>query len=78
MMAATRAILEVPEVSCSHCKAALEGAVGAVDGVRRVVVDVGEKSVTIDFDADKVSLDALEAVMLEEGYEVAGRHVDAV
>jgi copper chaperone len=75
-MAATHAVLEVPSVSCSHCKAAIEGAVGAVDGVRQVVVDVGEKSVTIDFDADQVSLDALEAVVLEEGYEVVGRRVD--
>jgi copper chaperone len=76
-MTATHAILEVPSVSCSHCKAAIEGAVGAVAGVRHVVVDVGEKSVTIDFDADQVSLDALEAVVVEEGYEVAGRQVGA-
>jgi copper chaperone len=76
-MTATHAILEVPSVSCSHCKAAIEGAVGAMDGVRQVVVDVGEKSVTIDFDADQVSLEALEAVVVEEGYEVAGRQVDA-
>jgi copper ion binding protein len=76
-MTSTHAILEVPGVSCSHCKAAIEGAVGAVDGVGQVVVDVGEKSVTIDFDADRVSLDALEAVVVEEGYEVAGRRVDA-
>jgi len=77
-MTATHAILEVPSVSCSHCKAAIEGAVGAVDGVRQVVVDVGEKRVTIDFDADQVSLDALEAVVFDEGYEVAGRLVDGV
>ena len=77
-MIATHAILEVPSVSCSHCKAAIEGAVGAVDGVRRVIVDVGEKTVTIDFDADQVSLDALEAVVLDEGYEVTGRRADSV
>jgi copper chaperone len=76
-MTATHAILEVPSVSCSHCKTAIEGAVGAVDGVRQVVVDVGEKSVTIDFDANQVSLDAIEAVVVEEGYEVVGRQVDA-
>jgi copper ion binding protein len=76
-MTSTHAILEVPGVSCSHCKAAIEGAVGAVDGVGQVVVDVGEKTVTIDFDADRVSLDALEAVVVEEGYEIAGRQVDA-
>ena len=77
-MIATHAILEVPSVSCSHCKAAIEGAVGAVEGVRQVIVDVGEKAVTIDFDADQVSLDALEVVVLDEGYEVAGHQVDSV
>ena len=76
-MTSTHAILEVPSVSCSHCKTAIEGAVGAVDGVRQVVVDVGEKTVTIDFDADQVSLEEIEALVDEEGYEVAGRQVDA-
>ena len=38
-------------------------------------VDVQAKSVTVDFDPDKVSLESVEAAVQEEGYEVAGRHV---
>ena len=74
-MSETHAVLNVPSVSCNHCKMAIEGAVGALAGVRSVVVDVDAKSVALDFEAADVSLDTIEAAVREEGYEVAGRHV---
>ena len=46
-MAATHAVLNVPSVSCNHCKMAIEGAVGALDGVRAVVVNVEAKSISM-------------------------------
>jgi copper chaperone len=74
-MAATHAVLNVPSVSCNHCKMAIEGAVKALHGIAAVDVDVPAKSVSVDFDAPSVSLDAIEAAVREEGYEVAGHHV---
>jgi copper chaperone len=74
-MTATHVVLNVPSVSCNHCKMAIEGAVSALAGVDTVAVDVDAKSVTVDFDADDVSLDVVEAAVQEEGYEVAGRHI---
>jgi copper chaperone len=74
-MAATHAVLNVPSVSCNHCKMAIEGAVKALDGIATVDVDVPAKSVSVDFDAQSVSLDAIEAAVRAEGYEVAGHHV---
>jgi copper chaperone len=74
-MAATHAVLNVPSVSCNHCKMAIEGAVGALAGVKQVDVDIADKSVTVDFDAAEVSLDEIHAAVQEEGYEVAGHHV---
>jgi copper chaperone len=74
-MASTHAVLNVPTVSCNHCKMAIEGAVKGIDGVSCVDVDVQAKSVTVDFDPDKVSLETVEAAVQEEGYDVAGRHV---
>ena len=41
-------------------------------------VDVAEKTVTVEFDDTTVSLETIEAVVAEEGYEVAGRHVFGV
>jgi copper chaperone len=72
-MTAAHAVLDVPGISCNHCRMAIEGAVSALGGVRQVTVDVAEKSVTIDYDVDQVSLEAVEAAIREEGYEVAGR-----
>jgi copper chaperone len=74
-MAVTHAVLNVPTVSCNHCKMAIEGAVKDVEGVSSVEVDVEAKSVTVDFDPGKTSLETVEAAVQEEGYEVAGRHV---
>ncbi len=74
-MSETHAVLNVPSVSCNHCKMAIEGAVKALDGIAAVDVDVPAKSVAVDFDAASVSLDAIEAAVREEGYEVAGHHV---
>ena len=74
-MATSHVVLNVPSVSCNHCKMAIEGAVSALDGIREVDVDVADKSVSVEFDTDSVSLDAIEAVVRDEGYEVAGHHV---
>jgi copper chaperone len=74
-MVETHVVLNVPTVSCNHCKMAIENAVGALGGVGQVNVDVAEKTVTIDFDADSVSLESIEETVADEGYEVAGRHV---
>lgn len=74
-MATTHAVLNVPTVSCNHCKMAIEGAVKVIAGVTGVDVDVEAKSVTVDFDPDQVSLETIEGAVQEEGYDVAGRHV---
>ncbi len=74
-MADTHAVLNVPSVSCNHCKMAIEKAVGGLDGVGTVDVDVAQKTVVVDFDDVAVSLETIEQAVEEEGYEVAGRHV---
>jgi copper chaperone len=74
-MAEMHAVLNVPSVSCSHCKMAIETAVGGLDGVGLADVDVAEKTVTVEFDDAAVSLEAIEEAVAAEGYEVAGRHV---
>ena len=74
-MADTHAVLNVPSVSCNHCKMAIEKAVGDLEGIGAVDVDVAEKTVSVDFDDAAVSLEAIEEAVAEEGYEVAGRHV---
>ncbi len=65
-------VLSVPDVHCEHCIMAIEGAVGALDGVGAVKVDLGRKDVTIAYDEARVAHDSIVGAIQEEGYEVAG------
>jgi copper chaperone len=66
-----RATLTAPDISCGHCVATINKAVGAIDGVRRVETSEQTKQVRVEFDPGKVSLAKIEAVLDEEGYPVA-------
>jgi copper chaperone len=63
--------LVAPDISCEHCQHAIEGAVGKMEGVSSVNVDIPTKSVHINYDPQKVTLDKIEAVLDEEGYTIA-------
>lgn len=63
--------LNVPGISCDHCKSTIEGAVGQLDGIEAVEVDIDRRIVAIDFDHTAVTLPEIVAVLDEAGYEVA-------
>ena len=65
-------VLSVPDVHCEHCIMAIEGAVGALDGVGVVKVDLKRKDVTVAYDEALVAHDTIVGAIQEEGYEVAG------
>jgi copper chaperone len=70
MTALTVLTVRVPDISCGHCKAAIEEAVGRVPGVRAVSVDVASTSVQVDRGAD-ADVGAIEAAIVDAGYTVA-------
>ena len=61
----------VPDVSCDHCKRAIEGAVGKMAGIERVEVHVADKTVDVVFDEGVVAEEAIMSTLEEEGYPVA-------
>jgi copper chaperone len=62
-------VYQVPDISCGHCKSAIEGEVGQLDGVTSAIVDVEAKTVTVDgIAADE----AVTKAISDAGYEVAG------
>lgn len=63
--------ISVPEIHCDHCKASLEGAVGAVTGVSDVDVSVADATVSVTYDAAAVELTTIKGVIEEQGYAVA-------
>ena len=63
--------LVAPDISCEHCQHAIEGAVGQLEGVSQVKVDIPTKTVHIDYDPEIVTLAKIEEVLDETGYTVA-------
>lgn len=60
-----------PDISCEHCRRAIEGAVGALPGVSVVHVEIPTKAVQVAYDPAQVSRRQIEATMDEEGYPIA-------
>jgi len=67
-------VLNVPDISCNHCKMAIERALGGVEGVSDVEVEVEARSVGLVYDASRIGLDAVAQAIVDQGYTVAGRH----
>jgi len=63
--------LDVPDISCNHCKMSIEGAVNELGGIDRAEVDIPGRTVDVSYDdaaVDRAAIvDAIEAI----GYEVA-------
>lgn len=62
-------IMIVEGMSCGHCKAAVEKALKAVDGVENAVVDLSSKKAEITL-AKQVSDDVLSKAVADAGYDV--------
>ena len=69
MAATTEQItLSVPAVSCAHCVASVDEALGGLDGVGTVTTDLDRKQVRVSLDPTRVSVDRLVAALDEAGY----------
>jgi len=64
-----RKTLQVDGMSCQHCVTSIEKAVQEIGGAAKV--DLESNSVTVEYDASKVSLEAIKEAIEEQGYEVA-------
>lgn len=67
----TTTTLNVPDISCEHCKNSIEGAVGELSGVDKVEVHIDSKTVELSFDDGALSMDTIVEAIESQGYEVA-------
>jgi copper chaperone len=65
-----RKTFNVNGMACSHCKANVERALKAIDGVSSAEADVEQKSVVVEFDASRVSFQTMKTAVEEAGYEM--------
>ena len=57
-----------PDISCEHCANAISGALGALDGVEAVTVDIPSKRVDVQYDANRADAAQIDAALEEAGY----------
>ena len=69
-MASEVKILNVEGMSCSHCENSIKKAVGSLNGVGNVIVDLRSKKVTIEFDPEKVNVDIIKDTIEDQGYDI--------
>ena len=67
----TEKTLKVPDMSCGHCKAAVEGELNKLSGVERTNADVEKGTVEVSYDERKVTTENLKDAIEEAGYTVA-------
>ncbi|MBD2861677.1 copper ion binding protein [Paenibacillus oceani] len=60
--------LQVEGMSCNHCVNSIEGAMKTIGATAKV--DLAGKSVTVQFDESKLSLDTVKTTIEDQGYDV--------
>jgi copper chaperone len=62
--------LTAPDISCEHCQRAIEGALGKLDGIGPVSVDIPSKTVQVSYNNQKLTEAKIVEVLDEIGYTV--------
>jgi copper chaperone len=60
----------VPDMSCGHCKAAVEGELNRLSGVEYSDADFEKGVVEVRYDEDQVTPEELKGAIEEAGYTV--------
>ena len=63
-------VLKVEGMSCGHCKASVEKALKALNGVANATVTLEAKEVNVEFDGSAVNVEAMKKAIEDDGYEV--------
>lgn len=67
----TEVTFRVPDMSCAHCKAAVEGELNKLDGVERSRADIENNTVEVTYDESRVAPERLAQAIEAAGYDVA-------
>jgi len=59
--------LTVEGMSCNHCVNSIKKAVGGLEGVSNVDVDLKEKKVTVEYDSSKLEIETIKNAIEDQG-----------
>ncbi len=60
--------LNAPDIACKSCAAAITNALQGLDGLQRVSVDIPTKTVDVQFDEDRLTLEQILQRLDEAGF----------
>lgn len=63
-------VLTVTGMKCGGCESNVKGKLLAVEGVSSVTASSKNKEVAVEYDGDKVNLDAIKSVITQAGFTV--------
>ncbi len=63
-------VLNVEGMSCEHCVKAIKKAVGALDGIGKVEVDLKKRTVTVEHNPAETSVHKIKSEIEDQGYDV--------
>jgi copper chaperone len=67
----TKKTFNVPDMSCGHCKAAVEGALNKISGVESANADIVKGTVEVSYDESTMTTEDLLGTIQVAGYTVA-------
>ena len=65
-----RSSFTVLGMTCGHCKASIEAALGGMAGVEEVAVSLESKRVDVSFDPKRLQLVSIQQAVEEQGFQV--------
>lgn len=67
----TEAKYNVPDMSCAHCKAAIEDSLNELPGVEKATADPDSGLVAVAYSEDRVGEEEIKVAIEDAGYTVA-------
>jgi len=65
-----KTVLKVEGMSCQHCVNSIKKAVGTLQGVNTVDVDLKLKTVSVTYDPERIFLQEIKEIIDDQGFEV--------
>lgn len=67
---ANQVTLQVEGMTCGHCVKSVENSVGAMNGVERVLVELNNGTVAVEYNENEVNVQNIKDTIEDQGYTV--------